>query len=143
MFGSLVENKDEPNRGDHGCQRTDDVESVLGYFARVRDGPQRHGDSREDENDRQDEEPSPTCHVYQDSRHEHPEDATATADGGPHTDRLGTLFGWEGRGNDCEGNGHDHRCADAAEESCSEHDRCGRGQTRRRACQAKDDQARD
>src|SRR5208283_3570326 len=102
LFGSLVENKDEPDHSDQGCQRTDEVEFVLGYLARVRDGSQRHGDGREDENDRQDEEPSPTGHVYQDSRHEHPQDATATCDGGPHTDRLGTLFGWEGRGNDRE-----------------------------------------
>ena len=65
------------------------------------------------------------------------------ADGGPHTDRLGTLFGREGRGNDREGDGHDHRRADAAEESCGEHDLGGGGQTRRRACHAKDDQARD
>ena len=105
--------------------------------------PQRHGEGREDENDRQDEEPSPTGHVYQDSRHEHPQDATATGDGGPHADRLGTLFGREGRGNDREGDGHDHRRADAAEESRGEHDLGGGGQTRRRACHAKDDQARD
>ena len=113
------------------------------YLARIGDGSERHRDGREDENNRQNEEPSPTGRVYEDSRHEHPQDASAAGDATPYTDRLGTLFCRKGRGNDREGDGHDHRRADAAEKSRSEHDPGGSGQTRRSACYAKDDQARD
>ena len=70
QFRSLVENEDERNDGDHRGQRTDEVECMLGYFAGVRDCCERHGDCGEDESNWQDEEPSPPCHVYQDSRHQ-------------------------------------------------------------------------
>nr|WP_255277748.1 hypothetical protein [Actinomadura madurae] len=51
-------------------------------------------------------------------------------DARPDADRLGALLVGEGRGDDGEGDRHDHRRARPGEEARGEHDLRGRGQAR-------------
>jgi hypothetical protein len=72
-FRAFVQHQDAPDHRAQGGQRADPVEGGSGRLARVRDGAQRHGEGRQDEHDRQDEEAAPAGRVHQDSRPEHPQ----------------------------------------------------------------------
>ena len=136
-----MQNEDERDHGDRGQQRTDGVEPVLGLFAGVRDGSQRHDEGHDDERDREDEEPSPARDVDQDGGQVHPQDAPTAGDGGPHADRAERSSSGKVEVMTARVTGMIIARAHAAEQACGEHDLGRRGEARRGAGNSEEDQA--
>lgn len=119
----------------------DGVEAVPEVFAGVGHRPQHHPQRKDDQGDRQGEQPAPRDQIDQQGREVHAGQTATAPHRRPYADAFRALVLGEGRGDHGQGDRHDHRRGHPGEKPRGEHDLGTGGQTGRPVGQAEQDQA--